>query len=894
MIISGHNYSPTQNLFVGSSQRDGEGIVRFYSNTTSPALASTDRGIYVKGSDAYYWNGTSETAWGGGGGGTPTWEAIFLADPTFTVTPDTTFTIAGNRNTATAVVTMTNNAGASGPILQLTNDTTSNNDIRGTSGTWAVTGTGVATVAGIVITGTSTAISTTASDVTWVIEDNDATALRIGPSGGPVMLTFDTRNSAEVLSTDALTFQVTLGLTELIQGSNTISTLRVTDNTITTFGANANAAGTVVIRSTSLTTGSLLQLNLSDTALAGGFYLNCRETVGGTQDFTIGENGVVVMRGTPASDSFTMSGGDMVMSDGSLLITDADNANTFAVVNNTATTVSVISLDGSGAFTGTDTSAFMTLMPSGLTTGTALYIATAAATTLSKAIDITTSTTTGKGITITMTGVMTGVGKALEIIADSATTPGASAGNAAGIFISVDGLTTGMGVKVESLLNNVFTSGALMRLAHSGSGTTLAANSSTGLLQVTSTMTESGSSTQDYDVASFSRTSIHDTAGTLTAAGSVVRIARTSTQTGATLTDSVIGLEINMGATSTGEGIFLNNDAIGGIAFSIDAENTTADIIDIQCAPLTTAFVIDLSDADGLTTGGIIRAISNSSDTGTRNLIFVHNNHASANDTVVLSLRQDSTDHTLFIDHDGITGSAIYIDAETTTGVAVDLDFAALTTGKGIDMSNLDAITTGKAIHIDATGTTQTDGILVHIDSACTTMTSTGRLLLVDHTGNAAVNGIVAEVASAAADETTVFRVTASGVLAAGVLLDLSGAAVTTGTILDMGGLDALTTGTALNLVSNSASNGTRKLVNIVNDNTGATGTTPLYIQQDALTSTNFKLLMTLGTISIYVSDQTSPNTALTAVEGSICLNGSATGQAFWNTDGSTAWTALA
>lgn len=74
----------------------------------------------------------------------------------------------------------------------------------------------------------------------------------------------------------------------------------------------------------------------------------------------------------------------------------------------------------------------------------------------------------------------------------------------------------------------------------------------------------------------------------------------------------------------------------------------------------------------------------------------------------------------------------------------------------------------------------------------------------------------------------------------------------------------------------------------------GAASTVPLSLEQDALTSANFKLVMKLGVVSIYVSDQTTPNGNLTATEGSICLNGSATGQAFWNNNGGTGWTALA
>lgn len=207
--------------------------------------------------------------------------------------------------------------------------------------------------------------------------------------------------------------------------------------------------------------------------------------------------------------------------------------------------------------------------------------------------------------------------------------------------------------------------------------------------------------------------------------------------------------------------------------------------------------------------------------------------NAAASSGPTLSAVGDDTNINLNINPKG-TGSVVLGTSGATTTTALDIVGSGLTTGKGIDLSDLGAITTGKAIHVDATGVTQTDGILVHIDSASTALTSTGRLLLIDHTGASTISGIVSEIASAATDETTIFKVTASAALAAGTVLDLSATAVTTGTVLDLGGLDALTTGTAVNVVSNSSSTGTRSLVKIVNDNTAATGATGLTVQQDA------------------------------------------------------------
>ena len=165
--------------------------------------------------------------------------------------------------------------------------------------------------------------------------------------------------------------------------------------------------------------------------------------------------------------------------------------------------------------------------------------------------------------------------------------------------------------------------------------------------------------------------------------------------------------------------------------------------------------------------------------------------------------------------------------AALALGAAVQVSGASITTGTGILASNLNALTTG---------------IGLHIASSATAITGAGRLVYINHTGATGTSAILNEFASAANDESTVLRVTASAALAAGVLLDLSATAVTTGTVLDMGGLDALTTGTGLLINSNSADTGTRILLSIVNDNTAATGTTGLAIQNDATAGAHIKL----------------------------------------------------
>ena len=63
----------------------------------------------------------------------------------------------------------------------------------------------------------------------------------------------------------------------------------------------------------------------------------------------------------------------------------------------------------------------------------------------------------------------------------------------------------------------------------------------------------------------------------------------------------------------------------------------------IDTPSTTTGSVLRVADADSLTTGMGLRIDSNSSDTSTRNLVYIHNDHASATGTTALYVKQDST-----------------------------------------------------------------------------------------------------------------------------------------------------------------------------------------------------------------------------------------------------------
>ncbi len=307
------------------------------------------------------------------------------------------------------------------------------------------------------------------------------------------------------------------------------------------------------------------------------------------------------------------------------------------------------------------------------------------------------------------------------------------------------------------------------------------------------------------------------------------------------IANSAASSPVVISAAGDDTNIGLDLDPKGTGALRVLSAATTGNAVDIVGAALTTGKGIDLSDLGAITTGkalhidatgvtqtdGILVHINSASTalTSTGRLLLVDHTGASGVSTVVAEVKSAAADETTIL--------KVTATAALAAGVALDISAAALTTGKLIDMSDLDAITTGKAIHVDATGVTHTTGVLVHLDSAATAITGAGRIFLSDHTGATTTSGILNEFASAANDESVILKVTSSAALATGVALQVSGASVTTGTLLSIADANALTTGGVAAFVSNSADTGTRSIVQIKQDNASASGATALEVWQD-------------------------------------------------------------
>jgi hypothetical protein len=588
---NGRNYTGTPGL----NLRESNGALRFETPLITPTTTSGERLLYVNSSNQLvYDDGSSAVVVGAAGGGVlPTWETIFAADTTFTITPDSTFTIAGNRSTATDVITVTNIAGGSGSCIQITNAGTGN-DIDGTSNTWSITKAGVITATGLTLSGANT-ITSTAGDITWTLEDNDATALKIGASGATSMITFVTTNGSEaVVFGNGMT--LTDGKFTATSTSNTVPLFLLQNDTITTFGVGSTEdEGCFVFSSDTLTTGDLIRLQLDESALNGGAFIKCVQTDAAAAVFTIGEGGAVTIAGAGGSNYLTVTAGDVVFSDASLAITDADNAASFTVTNNTATTASVIVIAGSGVFTGTTTSSFMTITPSGLTTGTGVYLPVAGMTsgTAFSIVAATANFTTG-GTLLSLSSTAAVAGNHLSIA-----TTGVYTGTGM-LIMSAGAMTTGVMVSLTSTTG--LTSGSLIRATTSTAG----AIATNGVISFTA----SGIFTSTSNCGFVNITANATTAGTVLAVNATGLVAGIGIYMPSAEAGLTTGKYVSLG------GVFTVSK-YGATVIAGNASGTAALTLTAGDLVVTSGFVVLSANAKGITftgtgaNGGILKNLKN-------------------------------------------------------------------------------------------------------------------------------------------------------------------------------------------------------------------------------------------------------------------------------------------
>ncbi len=830
--INGRSFSTPRNVNLKGQGVGRGGILRFEGKNTTNPFSATANGLYINNSNQLVSSlqGTTTVIGAVGAGGTPTWESLFAADATFNVA-GTTWTI-DNSSGNNAVVTVTNTGAGSGALIQLTNAGTGE-DIRGDSGTWSVTKAGVATFAAVSVSGTSSAFTFTGAAV-WTLLDNSATALSIGAAGDTNMLVFDTSNAQPIVKfNDYLT--VVDGNATFISTSNTVSNVLVTNNTATTFGADANSSGVMVVRSTSLTTGSLLQLQLTEGTLNGGFYLTARDVTGSANVFTLGEDGAVVIAGAAASTVFTITNGDVVLSDSSITLTDADNAATLDVINNTATTAAVVRFASTTAtFTGTTTGAYVYISHSGLTTGTLLGLTAVAASTSVGVVDIAVAgLTSGSALRITAaTANFTTGGKLIELTSTAAvagnlltaTTTGAYSGTGM-VLITAGAMTTGITLSIVSTTG--LTSGSLIRATSSTAGA-IATNgavsfTATGAFTTAAAVgfvsVQANTTTAGY-VMDISATSLTTGVGLAIAngssamtSGSLLRI--TAGGTGAIATNGIVSF--------THSGDFTSTSAINGGFVEVKANSTTAGtIINVLGTALTTGVALNISNGTAATTSGSLLRVA-AGGTG-----------AVATNGIV------SFTHTgVYTSTTAINGGFVEIKASATTaGTILNIVGAALTTGVGVNISNgTSGVTTGSLLRVTAggTGTVATNGVVNFVHSGI--FGSTSNAGFVNITANASTGG-------------TILAVNATGLTdGVGIYSPSAEAGLTTGKYMSLGGGVFTIAKFGATVIAGSA-----------------LGTAALTLTAGDATITSGNLVLTAGTIQNTPQAIVNANTAISVV----------------------------
>ena len=480
-LRNGKQVSAIPGLYLKSKDAIHDAVLEFADVDTIPTTTPGYYYMYVDGGILYYDNGSSAVALGTGTGGTPTWDTIYAVDQTMTISGNS---LTYNLTHATGDGLTITSGVVSGSLIQLTNSGTGD-DIQGTSDAWAVTKAGLATFTGIDGCDSLTAAAGLVLEATGAntisVGATSSGAIDIGTGGGAVTIA----SAATLSSTLAVATGITCadGIVDFVDNSNVASSLRVTNDTTTTYG-NASDAGMVVFRSESLTTGALLHLSADETNMAGGFFLRAWSQDLAGAAFTIGEFGVTVITGPAVggSDALTITAGDMAMSDGALAITDADNAASLTVTNATATTASgVVVVVADAVSTGN----VVDINADGITSGNILHLdMTAAGVTTGMFIDCYDGAGTVFSVGVDGAVVLGGTASGTDVLTltagDATITAGdltitegsvsiTNTANETAFTVVADGVTTGI---VMDINGDGVTSGTILHLDSTVAGLT--------------------------------------------------------------------------------------------------------------------------------------------------------------------------------------------------------------------------------------------------------------------------------------------------------------------------------------------------------------------------------------------------------------------------------------
>src|SRR3990167_8167737 len=461
----------------------------------------------------------------------------------------------------------------------------------------------------------------------------------------------------------------------------------------------------------------------------------------------------ITITGSAGANVFTVSAGDLVVTDGSITLSDADQAVTVSVTNNTSTTANMTLFTGSGTFTGTGANSFFNVTQSGLTSGTAFTVIANAGTTSVGIVDFSmTALSSGSALRVTGGGTaMTSGGKVIEVAMGAAT-------DGVGMTITTTGAYVGAGV--------------LQIVANS-------ATSATGLLDVSATGLPSGSAVL-----------ITSSTANFTTGGKMIELAMVAATAGNGLTVTTTG-------AYPGTGMILVTAGAATTGILVSLVSTTG---------MTTGSLLrgTTSTAGALATNGVFSFSGTGAHTSTSNtgLLDVRSSGLVGTGTLVnfmTTAAAQLTDTVLNIEMSGFTtgytGTMVRITSPSTTGactLVTILGDAMTTDGRALDIS-VDALTTGIGLNIANSGGAMTTGSLVRVAVAGTGAIATNGIISFSHTGaftsTSATDGGFVEIK---ANDTT-----------AGVVLNLVADALTTGLGVHLSnGTSAMTSGSLLRVTA--------------------------------------------------------------------------------------------
>ena len=260
------------------------------------------------------------------------------------------------------------------------------------------------------------------------------------------------------------------------------------------------------------------------------------------------------------------------------------------------------------------------------------------------------------------------------------------------------------------------------------------------------------------------------------------------------LADSATCLVINQDGDAPSISIDSNGD---GTAIAIDAENTIADALYIEC--------------DTITTGSIAEFYSNSADTSSRSLLEIINDNQLATGAIGLSVQQDAAQ------------SAAVMTQNADANV-LNIQCTGVSTQNGFLVSSSNNLTTGRLAEF-------------YSDAA---NSSTRSLVRMINDNPLATGATVLELVQDAAQNALLVKQNASGY---GILvqqnannraIEIECTGITESFGLSVSTANNLTTGGLARFYSNADNAVSRNLIQIVNDNPIATGSVCMNIKQDA------------------------------------------------------------